>query len=109
LVLRFNHLEVDLVKLVKFTVGVGTYEECAIKPGVPKPVLIVVLVQRLAAQRDPPGDSYQNSGLVEPVRRVVKVVPPGDGYNVGVFRGATRLTVRVPRQTIWKRATPGAS
>jgi len=44
----------------------------------PKPVLIIVLVQRLATERDPPGDSCQNNGLLERVCLAVKVGPPGD-------------------------------
>jgi len=55
-----------------------------------------------AAERDPLGDSCQTSGLLERVRLAVRVVPPSDGCNIGVFIGTTRLAVRVPYQAVWK-------
>ncbi|QCD87775.1 hypothetical protein DEO72_LG3g2315 [Vigna unguiculata] len=46
--------------------------------------MIDVLMQRLAAERDLPGNRYKNSGLLERVRLAARVVPPGDDYNVSV-------------------------
>jgi len=53
---------------------------------VPKPVPIVVLMQRLAAEQDPLGDSCQNSGLLKRVSLEVRIVPPGGVCSVGVLK-----------------------
>ncbi|QCE14852.1 hypothetical protein DEO72_LG11g1858 [Vigna unguiculata] len=66
-------------------------------------------VQRLAAELEPPSDSYKNSEVLE------RVAPDDEGgpirrcLQVNVLRGAWRLVVRVPCQAVWKQVSLGGS
>jgi len=95
-----NQVDMELVNLVKFNAVFGAYGECANGFGMSKPILVVVLVWRLAVNSTPPGNSININGLLEHVCLVMRVVPLNDDCNVGVVRGATRLAVCVPHQAI---------
>jgi len=50
-----------------------------------------------------PGDNCCVSGLLERLHLALGIDPQGGVCNVGVFRGAMRLAVRVTHQAVWKR------
>jgi len=67
-----------LLNLVRFSVGVVPREISKSVKENSKPVQFVILIQRLAAELKPPGDSaLPNRELLERVRVAMRVFPPG--------------------------------